>query len=171
MNDLQAPPSQGGFDLSDTEGGFVTSVFIFSYMLFSPFFGYLVIECLESPCFSVALSGGVWQVCFPPSLSIIGSSCFCEAQSALAKPPTQFLRPQSSPIFIPARTELRFSHYTAAQFRSLRPRIYLRWRSCANSQLAMGVSNYPLRWSLVGIRFAVIRERTQSWQCRRRCDT
>ncbi len=40
MNDLQAPPSQGGFGLSDTEGGFVTSVFIVSYMSFSPMFGY-----------------------------------------------------------------------------------------------------------------------------------
>ena len=40
MNDLQAPPSQGGFGLSDTEGGFVTSIFIVSYMSFSPMFGY-----------------------------------------------------------------------------------------------------------------------------------
>lgn len=41
LNDLQAPKSQGGFGLTDTEGGLVTSVFIFAYMTFSPLFGYL----------------------------------------------------------------------------------------------------------------------------------
>lgn len=40
LNDLQAPPSRGGFGLTDTEGGLVTSVFIVSYMTFSPLFGY-----------------------------------------------------------------------------------------------------------------------------------
>lgn len=40
LNDLQAPVKQGGFGLSDTEGGLVTSVFIVFYMVFSPVFGY-----------------------------------------------------------------------------------------------------------------------------------
>lgn len=40
LNDLQAPPEKGGFGLTDTEGGFVTSVFIVTYMILSPIFGY-----------------------------------------------------------------------------------------------------------------------------------
>lgn len=40
LNDLQAPPEQGGFGLTDTEGGLVTSVFIITYMSLSPLFGY-----------------------------------------------------------------------------------------------------------------------------------
>lgn len=40
LNDLQAPPRRGGFGLSDTEGGLVTSVFIVTYMTLSPVFGY-----------------------------------------------------------------------------------------------------------------------------------
>jgi MFS family permease len=53
LNDLQAPPdppgfsakggggSGGGFGLTDTDGGLVTSVFVIAYMLLSPVFGYL----------------------------------------------------------------------------------------------------------------------------------
>jgi MFS family permease len=46
LNDLQAPPdaaggSGGGFGLTDTDGGLVTSVFVVTYMLLSPVFGYL----------------------------------------------------------------------------------------------------------------------------------
>lgn len=40
INDLQAPPKKGGFGLTDLEGGLVTSVFIFTYMILSPIFGY-----------------------------------------------------------------------------------------------------------------------------------
>lgn len=40
LNDLQAPPEKGGFGLTDTEGGLVTSVFIVTYMILSPIFGY-----------------------------------------------------------------------------------------------------------------------------------
>lgn len=40
INDLQAPPRKGGFGLSDLEGGLVTSVFILTYMILSPVFGY-----------------------------------------------------------------------------------------------------------------------------------
>lgn len=40
LNDLQAPPKKGGFGLTDTEGGLVTSVFIVTYMILSPVFGY-----------------------------------------------------------------------------------------------------------------------------------
>lgn len=40
LNDLQAPVEEGGFNLTDTEGGLVTSVFIVTYMLLSPVFGY-----------------------------------------------------------------------------------------------------------------------------------
>lgn len=40
LNDLQAPLKDGGFELSDTEGGLVTSVFIVSYMICSPIFGF-----------------------------------------------------------------------------------------------------------------------------------
>lgn len=40
INDLQAPPDEGGFGLTDAEGGLVTSVFIITYMALSPVFGY-----------------------------------------------------------------------------------------------------------------------------------
>lgn len=40
INDLQAPPRKGGFGLTDLEGGLVTSVFIVTYMILSPIFGY-----------------------------------------------------------------------------------------------------------------------------------
>lgn len=40
LNDLQAPEDEGGFGLTDTEGGLVTSVFIVTYMALSPVFGY-----------------------------------------------------------------------------------------------------------------------------------
>lgn len=40
INDLQAPPKKGGFGLTDLEGGLVTSVFIVTYMILSPIFGY-----------------------------------------------------------------------------------------------------------------------------------
>lgn len=40
LNDLQAPVKKGGFNLTDTEGGLVTSVFIVTYVMLSPVFGY-----------------------------------------------------------------------------------------------------------------------------------
>lgn len=40
LNDLQAPLKKGGFGLTDTQGGLVTSVFIVTYMILSPVFGY-----------------------------------------------------------------------------------------------------------------------------------
>eukprot|EP00183_Erythrolobus_madagascarensis_P003117 CAMPEP_0185852780 /NCGR_PEP_ID=MMETSP1354-20130828/16229_1 /TAXON_ID=708628 /ORGANISM="Erythrolobus madagascarensis, Strain CCMP3276" /LENGTH=587 /DNA_ID=CAMNT_0028554125 /DNA_START=20 /DNA_END=1783 /DNA_ORIENTATION=- len=40
LSDMQMQPSRGGFGISDAEGGLLTSVFILTYMIFSPIFGY-----------------------------------------------------------------------------------------------------------------------------------
>lgn len=41
LNELQRPPSSGGFGLSDLQGGLLTSAFVLSYMIFSPVCGFL----------------------------------------------------------------------------------------------------------------------------------
>uniref|UniRef100_A0A7S1TMP1 Major facilitator superfamily (MFS) profile domain-containing protein n=1 Tax=Erythrolobus australicus TaxID=1077150 RepID=A0A7S1TMP1_9RHOD len=40
LSDMQMQPSRGGFGISDAEGGLLTSMFILTYMVFSPVFGY-----------------------------------------------------------------------------------------------------------------------------------
>lgn len=81
LNELQAPPAadgslDGGFGLSDTSAGLVSTVFVFTYMILSPVFGWagdrrpripliflgsalyaasgMLPLCLALPCFFIA---------------------------------------------------------------------------------------------------------------------
>lgn len=88
MNDLQAPAANGGFGLTDTEGGMVTSVFIFSYMVFSPLFGYYGDRIARIPLLFCGIVGWslagllasfatkYWQFLFMRSAIGIGEASF-----------------------------------------------------------------------------------------------
>lgn len=41
ISELQLPPSLGGFGITDSEAGILSSIFVFTYMLLSPVFGFL----------------------------------------------------------------------------------------------------------------------------------
>lgn len=60
LNDLQAPVEDGGFNLTDTEGGLVTSVFIVTYMTLSPVFGYFGDRAPRLPLIFAGICG--WSV-------------------------------------------------------------------------------------------------------------
>lgn len=60
LNDLQAPPEDGGFGLTDTEGGLITSVFIVTYMVLSPIFGYFGDRVSRIPLLFCGIIG--WSV-------------------------------------------------------------------------------------------------------------
>lgn len=66
LNDLQAPTItsngrvSGGFGLTDTQGGLVTSVFIVAYMILSPVFGYYGDRMPRIPLLFLGIA--VWSV-------------------------------------------------------------------------------------------------------------